>query len=130
MGGWLQQAYQLAGWQAELLVPVPLGRQRQKGRGYNQAQLLALALRERLGIPVEAGKLRRVHDTPSQVGLMPGERHENVRDAFRAESGPWAGRTAILIDDLYTTGATLGACAAALLQAGAQQVYALTVARA
>jgi ComF family protein len=130
MGAWLQEAYDRAGWPADLLVPVPLGRQRQKRRGYNQAHLLALALRDRLQVPVEPNRLRRVHDTPSQVGLLPSERRENVREAFRAEPGPWAGTHVILIDDLYTTGSTLAACAAALLEAGVGQVFALTVARA
>lgn len=130
MGTWLQEAYDQAGWPADLLVPVPLGRERQKRRGYNQAQLLALALKDRLGIPVEANRLRRVVETPSQVGLLPSERRENVREAFRADPGPWAGTDVILIDDLYTTGSTLAACAAALLKAGVGQVFALTVARA
>ena len=78
---------------------------------------------------MEANRLRRVQDTPSQVGLMPSERRENVRNAFRAEPGPWPG-SVVLIDDLFTTGATLAACATTLLQAGAEQVFALTVARA
>ena len=130
MGGWLQQVYDRTGWQGDLVVPIPLGRERQKRRGYNQAHLLALALKDRLQLPVEANRLRRVLDTPSQVGLMPSERRENVRNAFRAEPGPWPGSGVVLIDDLFTTGATLAACATTLLQAGAEQVFALSVARA
>ena len=61
---------------------------------------------------------------------MPSERRENVRNAFRAEPGPWSASGVVLIDDLFTTGATLAACATTLLQAGAEQVFALTVARA
>lgn len=130
MGGWLQQGYEQAGWQAHAIVPVPLSRQRLKRRGYNQAHLLALALKDRLQLPVLANGLRRVLDTHSQVGLLPAERRRNVADAFRAEDRLWAGQRVVLVDDLYTTGATLAACATALQRAGAEQVFALTVARA
>jgi ComF family protein len=130
MGGWLGRVYAEAGWQAQVIVPVPLGRQRQRRRGYNQAHLLALALREQLRLPVEAGRLRRVQETPSQVGLMPEERRENVREAFLADPGAGQNDSILLIDDLYTTGATLAACATALRQVGVAQVFALTVARA
>lgn len=130
MGGWLHQLYELAGWQAQVIIPVPLSRQRQKQRGYNQAHLLALALRDRLHRPVLASGLRRVLDTPSQVGLLPAERKRNVAEAFQAEDRQWAGQQVVLVDDLYTTGATLAACATAVLRAGAERAMALTVARA
>lgn len=130
MGAWLHEDYERAGWQASAIVPVPLSRQRQKRRGYNQAHLLALALRDRLPLPLHPNGLRRVLDTPSQVGLMPAERKSNVRGAFRADSASLSGQAVVLVDDLYTTGATLAACSTALLQAGAEQVFALTVARA
>src|SRR3989304_2437069 len=77
MGGWLQQVYDRTGWQGDLVVPIPLGRERQKRRGYNQAHLLALALKDRLQLPVEANRVRRGLGTPSPVGLLPSERREN-----------------------------------------------------
>ncbi len=111
----------------DLIVPVPLHQQRQTYRGYNQAELLARAFGASVNLPVEAAWLQRVRDTRQQVGLGPRERHANVADAFIAEP-PVAGRVLLLIDDVCTTGATLRACAAAAHIAGAQAVYALTLA--
>jgi ComF family protein len=111
----------------DLLVPVPLHPQRQQARGYNQAELLARAFGASVALPVETAWLHRVRDTRQQVGLGPRERHANVTDAFYAEDA-LAGRVLLLIDDVCTTGATLRACAAAAHTAGAQAVYALTLA--
>jgi ComF family protein len=117
-------------WPIDLVVPVPLARRRQKGRGYNQVGLIARPLSMALGLAYETGALDRCLETRSQVGLTKAERHENVRDAFRAARRRVSGRTILLIDDVATTGATLSSCAAALLAGGATEVFALTVARA
>lgn len=114
----------------DLLVPVPLHPVRLRRRGYNQAALLADALGQRIGLPVESEVLIRERDTRSQVGLSAEERWTNVAGAFRCRSTPPAGARILLVDDVLTTGATLRACAAALREAGAGPVWALTLTRA
>jgi competence protein ComFC len=98
-------------WKIELLIPIPLGKQRLKQRGYNQVAMIALPLALRLGLAYHPGSLIRCRDTKSQVGLSASQRRENM-------------------DDVSTTGATLSSAAGALYQAGAQTVNAVTVARA
>ena len=120
--------WMLPNWEFDTLVPVPLGRERERTRGYNQSLLLAGALSRSMGIPVSADVLRRVRETQSQVGLSRVERKQNMEGAFRA--APMAGRRILLVDDVCTTGATLRSCAAALAEAGAAAVGALTLARA
>jgi ComF family protein len=111
-----------------VLVPVPLGRWRERSRGYNQSAMLARFLGRRLGRPVGAGLLRRARETTTQTRLTPEARAANVRGAFRAP-GPVTGPV-VLVDDVFTTGATLAEAAAALAAAGAREVAALTFARA
>jgi len=111
-----------------ILVPVPLAPKRLAIRGYNQAERLAAALSELTGYPVADAALARRRETPTQTALTPEERRVNVSGAF-AGSGV-TGRCAVLVDDVLTTGATLGACAEALMAAGAAKVEAVTFARA
>lgn len=109
------------------VTPVPLHDLRRRQRGYNQAELLATALCEQTGLPLQPHWIHRQRMTHSQVGLNAQERKANVAEAFRAE--PFVkGRTILLVDDVYTTGATLGACATAAMNAGATAVFALTLA--
>jgi ComF family protein len=115
-------------WTFDCLVPVPLGQERERSRGYNQAGLLADALSQTTRIPLTAGSLRRTRETPSQVGLSYDERKQNMTDAFHATSV--AGCKVLLVDDVCTTGATLISCAVALNEAGAERVCAVTLARA
>ncbi len=130
LAGWLalviSQQPELA--QVDALVPVPLHRRRQRARGFNQAELVARELSRWTKLPVEPRWLRRIKDTPSQTGLTPAQREENVRGAFATERKLDSARI-LLLDDVCTTGATLSACARALKQAGAAQVNAVTVAR-
>ncbi len=130
MGGWLAELYTTAGWQADLITAVPLSPKRQRQRGYNQAALLGAALGGRIGLPVCDGALARRRETGTQVGLGPAGRRQNVAGAFEARTTWVQGKAVIVVDDLYTTGATLGACAVSLIDAGASRVYSLTVARA
>jgi ComF family protein len=124
---------------ADAVVPVPLHWMRRRQRGFNQAALLAA----RLGLPV-CHALRRTRRTRPQVELPAGERRTNVDRAFalawryrwrmvRPNRGfrtrPLEGLTVVLVDDVSTTGATLGACARVLVAAGVREVRVLTVAR-
>lgn len=116
-----------------LVAPVPLHRRRLWRRRYNQAALLGAAVAAHLALPHLPDLLQRLRATPSQGGLSRMERRRNVRDAFAVR-----GRHAedirdahvILVDDVMTTGATLDACARALLAAGAARISVLVLARA
>lgn len=114
----------------DIIVPVPLHDDRRRNRGFNQAALLAYALSERAGLPVDDTTLVRCRATASQVGLDVEARRQNVADAFRCGSRRFADRSVLVIDDVCTTGSTLEACAVALREGGAASVHALTLARA
>ncbi len=118
------------GWQADLVVPVPLGRQRMKERGYNQAGLLARPLSIIQNWDYSPRAVLRVRETRSQVGLSALERRENLSNAFHADPALVSGKVILLLDDVATTGSTLTACSDAIKKAGAKAVYALTLARA
>jgi len=115
-------------WDFDALMPVPLGRQRQRMRGYNQSLLLAEALSRLVEIPVDSKSLTRIRETQSQVGLSIQARKQNTADAFLACGV--RRRKVLLVDDVCTTGATLQSCADALVRAGSSRVGALTIARA
>ena len=114
------------------LVPIPLAPQRLRTRGYNQSEVLARALARKWRIPVLPELLVRTRETPTQTALTPGTRLANVAGAFapRHGRGVGRGRTCILVDDVFTTGATLAEAARALEQAGAQSIHGVTFARA
>jgi len=118
------------GWAIDLIVPVPLSPQRQAERGYNHAALIARPLALAVNIPFSNRAIQRIHNTRTQVGLNHHQRKENVMEAFQAVNALVAKRTILLIDDVATTGATLSACAKALLAAGSGDVYGMTLARA
>ena len=109
------------------LVPVPLHWLRRWRRGFNQAEVLARAVGTRHRLPVLHGALRRVRPTPQQHGDLEARRR-NVRDAFAVRAA-LTGQRLLVVDDVFTTGATADACAAALLRAGAMEVGVLTLAR-
>ncbi len=111
----------------DLVVPVPMFEERRKERGYNQAELLATEFGRLTRQRVLPAALQRIRFTQPQVGLDFKQRQENVADAFIA-TAQVAGKRLLLIDDVYTTGATLRACASAALEAGAVQVYGLALA--
>jgi ComF family protein len=110
---------------ADVAVPVPLHRSRQRARGFNQSAEIA----RHLPIPV-IDALKRTRSTASQTDLPADARHANVKNAFALRQGiEVRERVAVLVDDVSTTGATLDACARVLLDAGAREVRALTAAR-
>lgn len=111
-----------------VLVPVPLGRRRERERGFNQAERLASALGRVAGLRVDAGLLERARETATQTKLTPEARRANVHGAFRGRRGA-AGARLVLVDDVFTTGATLQAAATALHTAGAVCIDAVTFAR-
>jgi len=119
-----------------VVVPVPLHPSRRRQRGFDQAELLARGLVQRLrreerGLQLVPDSLRRIRATLPQVGLSGSARRENVSGVFSvARPERVRNRTVVLIDDVMTTGATLSACAKALKQAGASRVLALSLARA
>ncbi|MBM3490550.1 MAG: ComF family protein [Alphaproteobacteria bacterium] len=118
--------------EAELLAPVPLHRWRLLARRYNQAALLSAALARLGGLPHRADLLQRRRWTPSQGRMSRTERRRNVAGAFRVRPRHCdmvAGRRVLLVDDVLTTGATVEACARALLRSGARAVDVLTLAR-
>jgi len=107
----------------EEVLPVPLERQKERERQFNQSALLAKALAEALHIPFSSGNLIRVRATLPQSSLPREKRVENVRDAFRVRNPSlYAGKNLLLIDDIVTTGATLSACAEVLRVAGAREI--------
>jgi ComF family protein len=114
----------------EALVPVPLHEKRRKWRGFDQAERLAREMGALTGVRLLARALVRQRDTAPQVELTAEQRAQNVRGAF-AVVKPWLvrGRELLLVDDVFTTGATMNECARALRDAGATAVYAVTVTR-
>ena len=111
-----------------ILVPLPMHPAKKRERGFNQAEILTRALSASLSIPMEE-TLIRTQDTPPQAGLHPRLRAENVKDVFSISSGcDVRGRNYILIDDIYTTGASLNECAKTLISAGATRVLCMTFA--
>ena len=137
LGGWF--AKRLAGlvranpdaFSADVLVPVPLDAARFRERGYNQAELIARPLARILGIPFRSWLLVRTKPRPDKIRLTRRERWETVRGAYAAHKGAQVDKLRVLlVDDVFTTGATLDACSRALRQAGASRVVGLTVARA
>jgi ComF family protein len=114
----------------QVIVPVPLHAARLRQRGHNQASLLARELARLTGLELDEQALIRARATASQVGLSASERRGNVRGAFRCRDGVLSGRRVLLVDDIFTTGATLQAAATALYEGGAGAVQGLTLARA
>ena len=124
-------ARQWIDWQeVDAIVPVPLHPRKQRHREFNQAEYLADALSRAVGVPSVKGKVRRVRDTSTQTKLDAEGRARNLRGAFAVrDSAIFQGQRLVLVDDVFTTGATLNSCAKVLWLGGAKEVVALTVAR-
>ena len=113
----------------DCIVPVPLHAKKLAKRGFNQALLIASFLSRLTGIPVNKGIIVRHLNTPSQGRFSAHQRHDNVFGAFSSTHSNAAGLRVLLVDDVYTTGATLDACAVALKEGGVLHVHAVTVAK-
>ena len=122
-------APEIAGSGEWVLAPIPLTPGKERRRGYNQAARLTEALSRRLDWRWRDDLLRRDRESPTQTALTPQARAANVAGAFRAE-GAAAGLRVLVVDDVFTTGATLTAAATALDAAGAMAVAGVTFARA
>lgn len=134
LGAAIARRWARVGTGAQILVPVPVHAERERRRGYDQANLIAAAAARASGLPM-ARSLERGRATVAQFELGRDERAANVAGAFRLRAGDPAvagavvGRWVLLVDDVVTTGATLAACALALRRAGALAVSAIAVAR-
>lgn len=129
---WMARAGKELLAEADVIAPVPLHYRRLVWRRYNQAALLALRLGRAAAKPAIVDLLKRTRPTPSQAGLGAGERQRNLAGAIAvnpARAGGVQGRRVLLVDDVFTTGATVSACARALRRAGAAGVDVLTLAR-
>jgi ComF family protein len=113
----------------DLMIPVPLHPKRLRWRGFNQSHLLARQVGRAYGIPVDPFVLSRHKETPPQTQLKEDERRRNVRGAFSI-TGSAKGKNVLLVDDVYTSGATVNECSRVLKKGGAKGVYVLTLARA
>jgi ComF family protein len=113
-----------------LIIPVPLHVKRLRERGFNQSLILARVIGEKQKIPVNFSLLKRHKFTSTQTGSNKKERKQNIKGAFEVtDKKEINGKNIILIDDVYTTGATANECAKTLIKAGAQKVSVLTMAR-
>jgi ComF family protein len=113
------------------ILPVPLHKEREKARGFNQATLIARELSSATGIPLdEVSLVRTQHTKRHRAGMDAKDRKETVENAFRVSFPALiAGERVLLVDDVFTTGATVSSCAKTLLEAGAAEVFVLTIAR-
>ncbi|WP_295555905.1 ComF family protein [uncultured Hyphomicrobium sp.] len=131
LGKWLVEAGRELLVDSEVVVPVPLARGRLLARRFNQSAILSREVARLAKLSFEPLLLERTRATASQVGLSRGERQRNVRGAFAVPTRLAArakGRNILLIDDVITTGSTVGACARALIRAGAGRVDVLALA--
>lgn len=144
-GGWIRVGPAMAermsrlSWPADVareraaIIPVPLSEARLRDRGFNQSEILAIHLSKHWRIPVLPDALVRQTATRSQTELTPGERLSNVAGAFSVAQSALdevRGEHIVLLDDVVTTGSTLGACARALFDAGARTISYMTFGRA
>ena len=116
------------GHRKSYIMPVPLGKERLKERGFNQIEEVAKRVARELNIPMETNLLVRARETASQVSLPRHEREKNIRGAFKATRRANSSHTYIIIDDVLTTGATLQAAIDTLQDAGASHIIPLALA--
>lgn len=128
LGAAMSDAYIESGERCEVIVPVPMSDAEKKRRGFNQSELIAANIGERLGMPVLPA-LVKVKDTPPQKELSGKARAENLKGCFAVAYGEYVkGRKVLLVDDVFTTGSTANECARMLLKGRAGSVTVLTAA--
>jgi ComF family protein len=132
MGRWMARAGRELLEETDALVPVPLHWRRGWSRRYNQSGALARSIERQSGVKLMPEALRRIRQTEQQIGLSRSQRASNVQGAFKVATDRQhqiEGRRVVLIDDVLTSGATVDACARALLRARAARVDVLVFAR-
>ena len=133
LGMLLAQAFRRYQLKVDLVIPVPLHKERQQQRGDNQSLLLAKVCARELALPIATDGLTRIRATPAQISLAAEQRYQNVQGAFHYEPSSATptvlNRRILIIDDVSTTGSTLAACANPLWRAGAREVWGLVLAR-
>lgn len=110
-------------WNVDAIVPVPVHKERLKKRGYNQAELIAKQMSKRLGIPVRSDLVTRQKGTLAQKNLSARDRQNNLKKAFKVTGNVVKLDSVLIVDDIYTTGATVDAMAGCLKGAGIRRVY-------
>ena len=118
---------QLKEWKIDALVPVPMHIEKVKKRGYNQAFLIAKVLGKELNIPVRDEIVTRVRATSPQKQLNGKERQNNLKNAFKIGKNDVKLNTVVVVDDIYTTGATMDAVTECLKRAGVGKVYCISL---
>jgi competence protein ComFC len=116
-------------WNFDIVIPIPIGKQHRKERGYNQAALIAYPIALAFNVPYSDKLIYRIKETKSQVNLTSSERFKNLHNAFQGKNAKLKDKRVLLVDDVTTTGATLNSCAKALADSGCENIYCLTVAK-
>jgi len=114
-------------WNPDIILPVPLHPKRMRRRGYNQSECLCMEISKRLGVPVLPEAVIRVADTKPMKTLNALQRQNNLKKAFKIGQNDVKLKTILIVDDIYTTGATTEEISRVLLQAGAAKTYVLTL---
>ena len=112
--------------ETDMVLPIPMFAQKERRRGFNQADVIGSRLADMLNLPYEKHLLKRERDTGAMSRLKQSERAENINGAFGIHPGPASeikGKRFLLVDDIYTTGSTMDACAGVLKRAGADAVF-------
>jgi ComF family protein len=128
LGGLLGEFALKLNWDIDVIVPIPLSKNRLKQRGFNQSEIIAEEVSKTIRIPVIDG-LKRIKETKSSIELNPKERKENIHMAFLLAEPKLKAKRVLIIDDVYTTGATVNEAAKALKERGIKEVRVLTLAR-
>lgn len=129
MGEFLVDEYIKNNFKADIIVPIPLNKNRFKQREYNQAEVICHALTEKLNLSLNLDNFIRTIDTPTQTELSKQERKQNLSSVFKVlDKSVFKDKIILLVDDVYTTGATMEEASHTLLDAGAKSVIALSVA--
>jgi ComF family protein len=116
-------------WKIDLIVPIPLHRLKRAERGYNQSDFIAKGMEKILHVPVKSRLIKRIRFTETQTSMNLVERKENMKDAFAIRRNKIVkGKNILLLDDVITTGATISECGRIILESGATNVYAASVA--
>ena len=119
----------LSNWQFDLIIPIPLHQLKKAERGYNQSYYIAKGVGSKLKVGVSDRTVKRIKYTESQTTMNLNEREENISGAFKLlHKNAIRGKNILLIDDVITTGATISECGRILLEAGANKIYAASIA--